>query len=57
MNEEGISAAQGDNAVVEIVAMEAQNDDNQIGCRLANMVNRLTEELEALRLKHGRIMQ
>ena len=54
MNEEGISAAQGDNAVVEVVATEAQNDDNQIKVvDLQNMVNRLTEELEALRLKHS----
>ena len=36
------------------VATEVVNDDNQIKVTdLQNMVNRFTEELEALRLKHS----
>ena len=43
----------GDDAVVEVVATEAHSDDDKIKLvDLQNMVTRLTEELEALRLKH-----
>ena len=53
-NAEDISSVQEDSAAIEVVATEAYSDkDEKKIADLQGMVDRLTEELEILRLKHS----